>query len=111
MRAKAVDRPFGVRDKVGYLFGDFGCNMSFTLLSSYLMLYMTQGMGLSTDHWAIIVIVAKVFDAINDPIIGAMVDARRFMPNKTKKRPKASLARYSTAQTKKTKLQPLLKAA
>lgn len=45
MRAKAVDRPFGVRDKVGYLFGDFGCNMSFTLLSSYLMLYMTQGMG------------------------------------------------------------------
>lgn len=77
MRAKAVDRPFGVRDKVGYLFGDFGCNMSFTLLSSYLMLYMTQGMGLSTDHWAIIVIVAKVFDAINDPIIGAMVDARR----------------------------------
>ncbi|MFR5832581.1 MAG: hypothetical protein ACLUE6_01255 [Acutalibacteraceae bacterium] len=53
MRAKAVDRPFGVRDKVGYLFGDFGCNMSFTLLSSYLMLYMTQGMGLSTDHWAI----------------------------------------------------------
>ena len=71
------ERPFGIRDKVGYLFGDFGCNMSFQLISSYLMLYMTQGMGLSTEHWAIIVVVAKIFDAINDPIIGALVDARR----------------------------------
>lgn len=77
MKTKTIDRPFGVRDKIGYLFGDFGCNMSFQLISSYLMLFMTQGMGLSVDHWAIIVLVAKIFDAINDPIIGAMVDARR----------------------------------
>ena len=57
--AKSVTRPFGVRDKVGYLFGDFGCNLSFQLLSGYLMLYVTQGMGLTTGHWAIIVLVAK----------------------------------------------------
>lgn len=77
MKTKKIDRPFGARDKIGYLFGDFGCNMSFQLISSYLMLFMTQGMGISVDHWAIIVLVAKIFDAINDPIIGAMVDARR----------------------------------
>lgn len=71
------DRPFGVRDKIGYLFGDFGCNMSFQLISSYLMLFVTQGMGLTMAHWSIIVIIAKIFDAINDPIIGAMVDARK----------------------------------
>ena len=75
--AKSVTRPFGVRDKVGYLFGDFGCNLSFQLLSGYLMLYVTQGMGLTTGHWAIIVLVAKIFDAINDPIIGALVDSRK----------------------------------
>ncbi len=71
-----VVRPFGARDKFGYMMGDFGCNMSFQLISSYLMLFMTQGMGLKMTHWAIIVIVTKIFDAINDPIIGAMVDAR-----------------------------------
>ena len=68
MRAKAVDRPFGVRDKVGYLFGDFGCNMSFTLLSSYLMLYMTQGMGLSTDHWAISLLSQKCSTQSTTPL-------------------------------------------
>lgn len=70
-------RPFGIRDKVGYMMGDFGCNMSFQLIASYLMLFMTQGMGLKMAHWAIIVIVTKIFDAINDPIIGALVDARK----------------------------------
>ena len=71
------NRPFGARDKVGYMMGDFGCNMSFQLIGTYLMLFVTQGMGLSLVDWTIIVIIAKVFDAINDPIIGAMVDARK----------------------------------
>ncbi len=71
------NRPFGARDKFGYMMGDFGCNMSFQLIGTYLMLFVTQGMGLSLVDWTIIVIIAKVFDAINDPIIGAMVDARK----------------------------------
>ena len=74
---KKVERPFGAVDKIGYMFGDFGCNMSFQLIGSYLMLFVTQGLGLSADSWAIIVVVAKIFDAINDPIIGAIVDARQ----------------------------------
>lgn len=72
---------FGVRDKIGYTLGDFGCNMSFQLISSYAMIYFTQGMGLSLGAWAIIVVLAKVFDACNDPIIGALVDKRK--PGKT----------------------------
>lgn len=68
---------FGIKDKIGYLFGDFGCNMSFQLILSYLMLFVTQGLGISAMHWAIIVIVAKIFDAINDPIVGALVDMKK----------------------------------
>ena len=68
---------FGVKDKIGYTLGDFGCNMSFQLISSYAMIYFTQGMGLSLGAWAIIVVLAKVFDACNDPIIGALVDKRK----------------------------------
>lgn len=30
-----IDRPFGTRDKIGYMMGDFGCNMSFQLISSF----------------------------------------------------------------------------
>ena len=75
-KSQAV-RPFGARDKVGYMMGDFGCNMSFQLVSNYLMLFMTQGMGLSVLDWGIIVVLAKIFDAINDPIIGALVDSSK----------------------------------
>ncbi|HOO26483.1 MAG TPA: glycoside-pentoside-hexuronide (GPH):cation symporter, partial [Clostridiales bacterium] len=39
-------------------------------------IFFTQGMGLSLKAWAVIVVLAKTFDAINDPIIGAMVDKR-----------------------------------
>ena len=77
MLEKKVHRPFGVRDKVGYMFGDFGCNMSFQLITAYLMLFVTQGLGISPIGWATIVIIAKIFDAINDPIIGAIVDSTR----------------------------------
>lgn len=74
---------FGPRDKIGYMMGDFGCNMSFQLVSSYAMIYFTQGMGLTLGSWALIVVLAKLFDAINDPIIGALVDRRK--PSKSGK--------------------------
>lgn len=77
MKEKHKASAFGVRDKIGYMMGDFGCNMSFQLISSYAMIYFTQGMGLSLGDWAIIVVLAKVFDALNDPIIGSLVDRRK----------------------------------
>lgn len=79
-------RPFGMRDKIGYAFGDMGCNFSFQLVSSYMYLFYTQCIGLSAKHWAWIIIVSKVWDAINDVVIGSMVDRThigkksKFMP-------------------------------
>ena len=40
-------RPFGLRDKLGYLFGDFGNDFSFIFASSYLMVFYTKVLGLS----------------------------------------------------------------
>ena len=34
--ASKADRPFGMRDKIGYALGDFGCQMSFALITAYL---------------------------------------------------------------------------
>ena len=79
-------RPFGMRDKIGYAFGDMGCNFSFQLVSSYMYLFYTQCIGLSAANWAWIIVVSKVWDAINDILIGNMVDRKRigkkskFMP-------------------------------
>lgn len=68
-------RPFGWRDKLGYALGDFGCNMSFAFINSYMMLFFVTCLGILPEHYAIIIVVAKVWDAINDPIIGGICDA------------------------------------
>lgn len=77
-------RPFGMRDKIGYAFGDMGCNFSFQLVSSYMYLFYTQCIGLSAAHWAWIIIVSKVWDAVNDIIIGNMVDRTHIGKGKSK---------------------------
>lgn len=79
-------RPFGMRDKVGYAFGDLGCGLSFSLVSNYMFLFYTQFIGVSAENWAWIIVVSKAWDAVNDILIGNMVDRTRiskkskFMP-------------------------------
>ncbi len=73
-----MPRAFGWKDIAGYFFGDFGCNMSFSLISSYMFLFFTQYIGIRLEHYALIILISKIWDGINDPIIGAMVD--RFTP-------------------------------
>lgn len=86
MTKSAVKKPFGWQDKIGYALGDLGCNLSFQLVTAYMFLFYTQCIGLSTKHWAWIIVVSKVWDAINDVLIGGMIDRRRigkkskFMP-------------------------------
>lgn len=67
---------FGLRDKLAYAAGDFGCNMSFAL-KGYLTIYWTQFMGIDNYLMASLLLIVQIWDAINDPIIGAMVDAIR----------------------------------
>lgn len=74
---KSNSRPFGMRDKIGYALGDLGCNMSFQFVSSYMFLFYTQCIGLTTKSWAWIIIVSKIWDAINDVIIGGLVDNKQ----------------------------------
>lgn len=69
-------RKFGMRDKLAYAAGDFGCNMSFAL-KSYLTLFWTQYMGLDPILMASLLLIVQVWDAINDPVIGSMIDADR----------------------------------
>ena len=66
-------RKFGMRDCLAYAAGDLGCNMSFALKST-MAIFWTQFMQL--DLWnSMLLIIVQVWDAINDPLIGSMVDA------------------------------------
>lgn len=66
-------RKFGMIDKLAYAAGDFGCNMSFAL-KTYLTLFWTQFMGMDSYVMASLLLLVQIWDAINDPLIGAIVD-------------------------------------
>ena len=73
MSQKKNVRPFGMRDNLAYAAGDFGCNMSFALKGT-MAIFWTQFMGM--DLWySLLLIIVQVWDAINDPLIGSMIDA------------------------------------
>ncbi|MBQ9806080.1 MAG: MFS transporter [Clostridia bacterium] len=80
--SKKETRKFGLLDSISYAAGDFGCNMSFALKGT-LAIFWTQYMGLDLWYSALLVIV-QIWDAINDPLIGSLIDAdhRRYRRNK-----------------------------
>ena len=76
-------RKFGMRDNLAYAAGDLGCNMSFALKGTIMPLFWTQFMGLSA-WYSLLIIILQVWDAINDPLIGSMIDSdrRKYKRNK-----------------------------
>ena len=83
MANKTETRKFGFLDKIAYAAGDFGCNMSFALKGT-MTIFWTQFMGIGLGTMATLTLLTQVWDAINDPLLGAMVDAdkRKYSRNK-----------------------------
>ncbi len=75
MKLKQTPKEFSIRDSLAYAAGDLGCNMSFALKGT-MALFWTQVMGMSA-WYSLLLIIVQVWDAINDPLIGSMVDADR----------------------------------
>lgn len=73
-------RPFGLRDKVGYLFGDFGNDFTFILSSSFLMKFYTDVMGVDGAIVGIIMMIARFVDAFTDVTMGRICDRSKTTP-------------------------------
>ena len=67
-------KSFNVGDKVGYALGDFGCAAFFAFVSSYLMVFYTDVLGISAAAVGTLFVVARFWDAVNDPIMGVLLD-------------------------------------
>ncbi|MEJ1154749.1 glycoside-pentoside-hexuronide (GPH):cation symporter [Microbacterium marmarense] len=70
-------RPFGWRDKVGYLFGDFGNDFVFIFASSFLMVFYTNVAGLNPAHVGLIFLGARLLDAFTDVGWGRFLDVHK----------------------------------
>ena len=72
--SKSDVRAFGWRDKIGYLFGDFGNDFTFILSSSFLLKFYTDVMGVSAAVVGIIMMIARFVDAFTDVAMGRICD-------------------------------------
>ena len=66
-------RKYGMIDNLAYAAGDLGCNMSFALKGS-LFAFWTQFMGMDTLLYSALILIVQFWDAINDPLIGTLID-------------------------------------
>ena len=69
-------RKFGMIDKLAYAAGDFGCNMSFSLKGTVQTFWLVY-MMLETGLLSALLLIVQIWDAINDPLIGSMIDSDR----------------------------------
>lgn len=76
MTGSNIARTSGIRlkDKIGYAFGDLASCLVFGLTQSVLNKYYTDVLEISVLHVMIMTIIARIWDAINDPIWGRIID-------------------------------------
>ncbi|MFR5471917.1 MAG: MFS transporter, partial [Romboutsia sp.] len=63
---------FSMKDKVGYTLGDLGCCCTEQFRAMFLTVFYTLVLKVNPIHVGTIMLITKFWDAINDPIIGAI---------------------------------------
>lgn len=61
-------------EKIGYSLGDTASNLMWMTFVFYINYFYTDVFGLDTNDLAIMLVVVRLFDAFNDPIIGILAD-------------------------------------
>lgn len=87
MAQESIARPFGLRDKLGYFFGDFGNDFTFILSTVILMKFYTDVMGVSAGAVGAIMMIARFVDAFTDVTMGRICDASPTVPGVGKFKP------------------------
>ena len=69
-----MSKPFGLKDKIGYLMGDIGNDFTFVLSSTFLLKFYTDVMGVSAAVVGAIIMIARFVDAFTDVAMGRICD-------------------------------------
>ncbi len=81
MEQTAKQNKLSAGNVIGYALGDTGGVLAFGVISTFLNMYYTDVFGINPAQLTILFLVARVWDAINDPIMGSFLD--RLKPRRT----------------------------
>lgn len=63
-----------VKEKFGYGLGDVGSSVVFQLVANFIMYFYTDVLGIAAAAAGTLLLVVRLFDAVTDPIMGAIAD-------------------------------------
>lgn len=74
MEQKETNVKVPLISKIAYGMGDVGCNFSWMFVGNFLMIFYTDVFGIGMGAVATLMLLSRFWDAINDPVIGALSD-------------------------------------
>ena len=76
IKERKIRQPGALTTKhwMGYMFGDFGGCMTFALMANVFTMYCTNALGVDPILLGTLVIIWTIWDAVNDPLMGALMD-------------------------------------
>lgn len=69
-----MNNKVSLREKLGYGVGAIGLDLSYGMFNSFLSLYLTNALGISPLFLLILTPLARIWDGVNDPMAGMIVD-------------------------------------
>ncbi len=90
-------RPFGVRDQLGYWFGDMAGSFVNLYFDAFFLMFCTYILKISPAFMATMFLGARLFDAINDPLIGSFPDRWKIGKSGDKFKPYIKIAMWPLA--------------
>lgn len=80
--SRKKEKKDGVIKYVGYGVGAVGLDLSYGMFYSYLNKYLTDVLKLSSNFLLVLTPIARIWDGINDPMMGTIVDNGKFKMGK-----------------------------
>ena len=74
-------RPFGMRDKTGYMLGNIANDFTFIFASLYLQVFYTDVLGINAALVGTMFLIARIIDAFTDTAMGRICDKTKATKN------------------------------
>ena len=75
--ARVVARQLSLGGRLGYAIGIYGVFLAWMTVALYLLYFYTDVMGLSLAHAGLIFLIASMWDAVTDPLMGWLIERGR----------------------------------
>lgn len=73
-----------LKEKISYGYGDIASNFVWGMVTSYLLFFYTDVFGITAAAAGTLFLITRIFDALNDPIMGIIVDKTKSKHGKTR---------------------------